>query len=201
MFVPTFPLGSGWMSLNVFLKTKTGFIWVPVVIGLQHYLCPLPLNICWLEKGAVTVKWEHVGHHKILRGNCLEKKANRTFADSVRAVAIVFIKYIKLRGFPLITGLLCDSLCHHELPQWHSGKEPTCQCGKCRVDPWVWKIPWWRKWQTAPVFLPRESQGQRRLAGYSLWGGKETDVTERLNFKLNYPFTHPECDLVILSKS
>ena len=29
-----------------------------------------------------------------------------------------------------------------------------------------------------PVFLPRESQGQRSLADYSLWGCRELNVTE-----------------------
>ena len=29
------------------------------------------------------------------------------------------------------------------------------------------KIPWRRKWQPTPVFLPGESHGQRSLAGYS----------------------------------
>ena len=29
---------------------------------------------------------------------------------------------------------------------------------------------WRREWQPTPVFLPGESQGQRSLAGYSLWG-------------------------------
>ena len=32
-----------------------------------------------------------------------------------------------------------------------------------------------------PVFLPGESQRQRSLAGYSPWGCKESDMTERLN--------------------
>ena len=39
-------------------------------------------------------------------------------------------------------------------------------------DPWVRKIPWRRKWQPAPVFLLRESHGQRSLAAYSPWGHK-----------------------------
>ena len=30
----------------------------------------------------------------------------------------------------------------------------------------------------SPVFLPGKSQGQRRLAGYSPWGHKESDTTE-----------------------
>ena len=37
---------------------------------------------------------------------------------------------------------------------------------------------WRRKWQPTPVFLPRESHGQRSLVGYSPWGRKESDVTE-----------------------
>ena len=37
---------------------------------------------------------------------------------------------------------------------------------------WVGKIPWRRKWQPTPVFLPGESHGQKSLAGYSLWGCK-----------------------------
>ena len=36
-----------------------------------------------------------------------------------------------------------------------------------RVDPWVRKIPWRRKWQSSPVFLPGESHGWRSLEGYS----------------------------------
>ena len=53
-----------------------------------------------------------------------------------------------------------------------SGKEPPCQCRKCkrcRLNPWVWKIPWKRKWQSTPVFLSGKSHGQRSLVGYSLW--------------------------------
>jgi len=34
-----------------------------------------------------------------------------------------------------------------------------------------------------PVFLPGEFHGQRRLAGYSPWGSKELDMTERLIFR------------------
>ena len=48
-------------------------------------------------------------------------------------------------------------------------------------NPWVWKIPWRRKWQPTPVFLSGESHGQRSLVGYSPWGWKELDTTERFN--------------------
>ena len=40
------------------------------------------------------------------------------------------------------------------------------------------KIPWRRKWQPTPVFLPGESHGPRSLVGYGPWGHKEWDTTE-----------------------
>ena len=62
---------------------------------------------------------------------------------------------------------------------------PTmCQCRRCkrlRLSPWVQKIPWRRKWQPTPLFLPGKSQGQRNLMGYSPWRQKELDMTEQLN--------------------
>ena len=67
------------------------------------------------------------------------------------------------------------------LPWWLGGKESACQFRTHGFDPWVGKIPWRREWQQTPVFLPRKSQGQRRLAGYSPWGHKKSDMTQQLN--------------------
>ena len=50
---------------------------------------------------------------------------------------------------------------------WLSGKESTCQCRGRRFDPWVGKVPWRRKWQPTPIFLPGKSHGQRSPAGYN----------------------------------
>ena len=52
----------------------------------------------------------------------------------------------------------------------------------------VRKIPWRRKWQTTPVFLPGESHGQRNPVGCSTRGCKESDTTERLHF--HFLFQH-----------
>ena len=38
-----------------------------------------------------------------------------------------------------------------------------------------------RKWQPNPLLLTGKYHGQRSLAGYSQWGGKESDTVERLN--------------------
>ena len=47
-----------------------------------------------------------------------------------------------------------------------------------KFDPWVGKIPWRRKWQPTPVFLPGESHGWRSLVGCRPWGVKELDMAE-----------------------
>ena len=61
-------------------------------------------------------------------------------------------------------------------------KNPPANAGsivRFGLDPWVWKIPWRRAWQPAPVFFPRESHGQRRLSGCSpCRDHKESNTTE-----------------------
>ena len=75
----------------------------------------------------------------------------------------------------------CVNICLEGLCRWLSGKELACECRRCRrlgFNPWVLKIPLWKKWPPPPVFLPGESRGQRSLVGYSPWGHKESDMTE-----------------------
>ena len=63
---------------------------------------------------------------------------------------------------------------------WLSGKESACQYRRCRrlgFDPWVGKIPWRREWLPTPVFLPRESHGQRSLVA-TVHGVAKLDMTE-----------------------
>ena len=66
-------------------------------------------------------------------------------------------------------------------PGGASDKEPACQFRSHKrrgFDLWARKIPWRRKWQLTPVFLPGEPHGQRSLAGYSPWGHKVSDTTD-----------------------
>ena len=58
---------------------------------------------------------------------------------------ILLILCIKLMGFP--GGSVV--------------KNPPANADVCQFDPWVGKIPWRRRWQPTPVFLPGESHGQR----------------------------------------
>ena len=52
-------------------------------------------------------------------------------------------------------------------------------CDTIRFDPWVRKIPWRRKWQLTPVFLPGKSYEQRLAIVHAV--AKESDRTERLD--------------------
>ena len=52
------------------------------------------------------------------------------------------------------------------LPSWHRWQRIHLQCGRSGFD-LVGKVLWKWAWQPTPVFLPGESHGQRRLAGYS----------------------------------
>ena len=58
------------------------------------------------------------------------------------------------------------------LPWWLCGNQSACQCRRHRFNPWSSEIPWRRKWQLTPVFLPRKSHGQRSLVGCIPWGIK-----------------------------
>ena len=49
------------------------------------------------------------------------------------------------------------------LPWWLSSKESACQWRNRGFDPWFGEIPWSRKWQPIPVFLPGKSNEQKSL--------------------------------------
>ena len=70
------------------------------------------------------------------------------------------------------------------LPWWLRWSSICLQCWRPGFSPWVGKSSWSREWPPTPVFLLRESLGQRSLAGYSPWGRTESDMTEGL------PLTH-----------
>jgi len=62
---------------------------------------------------------------------------------------------VELLGHMVVLGFPSDSAVK---------KPPACRRHrKCRLDPWVGKIPWRREWQPTPVTLPGESHGQRSL--------------------------------------
>ena len=66
-------------------------------------------------------------------------------------------------------------------PRWLRGKETACQCKRSRFDLWVGKIPWRRKLQPTPVFLPGNPQDRRAWWAIVYGVAKELDMTMWLN--------------------
>ena len=106
------------------------------------------------------------GHGNLLQCSCLEDPTDR---EAWQVTATGSQSWTGLKR--LVTGL----------PRWRSGKESACQCRRHKrrgFNPWVRMLPWRRKWQPTPVFLPGKFHGQRSLGGYSPWGRKESDATD-----------------------
>ena len=89
---------------------------------------------------------------------------------------------------------VAETQTHGDYPGNVRGKESSCQCKRPGFNPWVRKIPWTRKWQPIPVFLPEESHGQRNLAGYSPWGHNESDSTEHSHTHTNNVYRKWGCN-------
>ena len=95
-------------------------------------------------------------------------------------------------SLPYLLHWQADSLplSHQGSPRWQSGKEHTCQCRRPKrlgFDPWIRKILWHRRWQSAPIFLPGAFHRQRSLTYYHLWGHGELDTAERLSLSPGKP--------------
>ena len=96
--------------------------------------------------------------------NCRKRRDLRT-GSLFMTSEFVEVKSISLLGHPLNSGYPRVGLL-----RWSSDKESACYCRKPRFYLQVGKIPWRRKRQPIPVFLPGKSCGQRRLAGYDPQG-------------------------------
>ena len=94
-------------------------------------------------------------------------KYNLMFSKVIKKL-LLFIFCKRGRGFP--EGLMV--------------KNPPSNAGDtgdmCSI-PGLRSIPWIRKWQPDPVFLPGKLHGQRNLMVYSPGGHKEMDTTEQLS--------------------
>ena len=97
--------------------------------------------------------------------------------------ALLFLLFLTI-FVSFLAPLFCFVFHELSLHGGSDGKESTCNAGDPGSIPGSERSPWRRKWQPAPVFLPRESHGQRSLEGYSSWGHKsQTQLS-----KTTYPF-------------
>ena len=106
------------------------------------------------------------------------------------SLGISKICQLKFLSLFVTLGFLClFSPPFQSFPGGTKDKQSACQCRRhrrCRFDPWVGKIPWRRKWQPTPPFLPGNSPVQNCLVGYSPWGHKEWNTAEHTH--IAFPF-------------
>ena len=65
-------------------------------------------------------------------------------------------------------------------------KASACNAGDLGLIPGSGRSPGEGNGNPLKVFLPGESYGRRSLVGYSPWGRKESDTTERLHFDFHF---------------
>ena len=74
--------------------------------------------------------------------------------------------------------------CLHPLC-WASLVAQTVKNLPAMWETWIWSLGledhWRRAWKPASAFSPGKFHGQRSLVGYTLWGHKESDMTEWLS--------------------
>ena len=167
--------GPGMKSWELLPKRKIGRTWVLADELSWAALTGSPVDVATAvirevrESGFLSHSHTHTHTH--------------TLTHSIEYIYIYIYTSIYRLSSPrdLDLNLARDSS-HH--PWWLRWSSIGLQCERPRLNPWVGKISWRRKWQATPVFLPGESHGQRSLTGYSSWGCKELDTTERLTLYL-----------------
>ena len=110
---------------------------------------------------------------------CILVEAKSYYPEPMFGKSLTFFFFLNFLTFyvgiliPYLTGLRwwmskrLFAKSNMGFPGGSSGKEPTCQCRRCKrcgLDPWVGKIPWRSKWQPTLVVLPGTSHRRRSLA-------------------------------------
>ena len=117
---------------------------------MPAFLSSIPLTCCTKSRGIRVRRWLCYQH----RSRCNSAHLSSTF---YYLLATLYL------GFPGCAGV--------------KGMQSR-RCKRPGFNPWVGKIPWRRKWQPIPGFLPEKLHGQRSLVGYSRRGHKELAMTE-----------------------
>ena len=174
------------------MQKQADFSWVENCFKLSLFITEpetikITAHICHTTSGECAQQWAHVRSEAW--GISFEKLCPKLL-PSLRRVKGPWVSRDSDQWFRYIFGEVSNrkatscfkgDLSYSEGPPWwHRWSRIHLQCKRCRFNPWVQKIPWRMEWLPTPVFLLGEFHGQRSLPDYSLWGHKESDMTEQL---------------------
>ena len=89
----------------------------------------------------------HSSGHGICQVRILEWVAISSFRGSSRPRDQTCISCMRQAGSLLLSPSTSHTFAQLGFSGGASGKEPGCQCRRCRFNPWVGKIPWRRAQQ------------------------------------------------------
>ena len=163
--------------------------------GMETHSSILAWRIPWTEgpRGLQSMGLQSVGHEWGDLPCTLTPPSRNWFTffpnKSVAEIAqnsslpiFLIFSYIKRTSyfedipFPSIWGHISST--PWDLPGGSDDKESACQSRRLGLNLWVGKIPWRRKWQPTPVFLPEKCHGQRSLVDCRSLDCKESHTTE-----------------------
>ena len=154
------------------MKQLSGFTfwWVTWTMGFLLLWVPSTqrrtLKFCLLTP--LTLKVLSANLLACLGWDCLVSLL-ATFSRSCNVVRLFEGKSESQWPINIGTGKGAQNDLYKALVPWWLRRWRIClQCGRPRLHPWVRKIPWRRKKQPTPVFLPEKYNGLRSLAGYAV---------------------------------
>ena len=106
---------------------------------------------------AASMGSQRVGHDLATEQ---QQQRKEILGAKCRPMLLSYLGILHYRALQTFTDPSASDFHTLRLTRWLSDKESTCQCRRHKssgLDSWVGKIPWRRKWQPTPVFLPGES--------------------------------------------
>ena len=157
--------GRSWKGSKELISLKT----LQIKLWLAHFILQIPLLLVSCLFSWVTF-WNSVCSNDCPIMQMRNPPFRRIILDTLNPVLISFFLRKSKNKWQksLPRCLLSGSLGLFGFPRWLSGKESACQykrCGGHGLNLGVRKIPWKRKWQSTPVFLPGKSHGLSSLVG------------------------------------
>ena len=120
--------------------------WYSLLLPLEH----LFVNVRWTRRRKASL------NKKVKRLGFFFSLLRQTFGNIPQLHTSAEEVCICSSSFLFFPQACCLRTCTHHLrlPWWLSGKESACQCRRHEFDSWARKIPWKRKQQPTPVFVP-----------------------------------------------